>query len=56
MLCMLPGVSCTGTSGASIFISGMDGFGWSAVAGVPEAIGCISPDIGVFIAVGSLLE
>jgi hypothetical protein len=33
----------------------MDGFGSFAAAGGPEATGCISPDIGVFIAVDSLM-
>jgi hypothetical protein len=59
MLCILSGVSWTGTSGASIFISGisdMDGFGSSAVAGGPAATGCVSPDIGVFMAAGSWIE
>jgi hypothetical protein len=34
----------------------MDGFASFSGAGGPEATGCMSPDIGVFIAVGSLIE
>jgi hypothetical protein len=37
-------------------MDGMDGFGSSAVAGGPEATGCISPDIGDFCDIGSLIE
>jgi hypothetical protein len=59
MLCILSGVSCTGTSGVSIFIFGisdMDGFGSFAVSGGPEATGCKSPDIGDVCEVGSLIK
>src|SRR5258707_11064987 len=52
MLCIRSGVSCTGVSGVSIFVPGIDDAGSFASAGGPEATGCTSPDIGVFIALG----
>src|SRR5258708_17351942 len=52
MIGIRSGVSSTGTSGVSIFVSGMDGAGSFAPAGGPEATGCTSPDIGIFIALG----
>src|SRR5258708_5179714 len=39
-------------SGVSIFVPGKDGAGSFASAGGPEATGCTSPDIGIFIALG----
>src|ERR1700752_3676359 len=52
MLCIRSGVSCTGTSGVSIFVPGVDGAGSFAPAGGPDATGFTSPDIGIFIALG----
>src|SRR5260370_38866396 len=52
MLCIRSGVSWTGTSGVSIFCPGVDGAGSFAPEGGPEATGCTSPDIGIFIALG----
>src|SRR3981189_2266032 len=52
MLCIRSGVSWTGTSGVSIFCSGIDGAVSFAPGGGPEATGCTSPDVGIFIALG----
>src|SRR5258708_9688558 len=52
MRCIRSGVSWTGTSGDSIFCSGMDGVVSFAPGGGPEATGCTSPDIGIFITLG----
>src|SRR5258707_4979805 len=52
MLCIRSGVSWTGTSGVSIFGSGVDGAGSFASGGVPEATGCTSPEVCIFIALG----
>src|SRR5580692_569299 len=56
MLCIRSGVSWTGTSGVSIFVPGMDGAGSFPSAGGPEATGCTSPDIGMFIALGRFAQ
>src|SRR5260370_31222088 len=52
ILCIRSGVSWTGTSDDSIFGSGVVGAASFAPGGGPEATGCTSPDIGMFIALG----
>src|ERR1700687_1474900 len=52
MLCIRSGVSCTGTSGVSIFRSGIFIADCLTSVDGPAATGCTSPDIGVFIALG----
>src|SRR5260370_38043453 len=56
MLCICAAVSWTGTSGVSIFVPGMDGAGSFAPAGGPQATGCTSPDLCIFIAMGCFAQ
>src|ERR1700691_5198628 len=41
-----------GTSGVSIFRSGLDGAGSGIAGDGPAATGCTSPDVGIFIVCG----
>src|ERR1700738_5346989 len=56
ILCIRSGVSWTGSSGVSIFVSDMaDAVSFAPGSG-PEATGCTSPDTGIFIALGSFAK